>query len=153
MSEIVSAWKERFRPRALVLSNGESVVVRPVIVEALAANGTIPLTLFGGGEEGKKPKKKATLLDPDTLQMVHAVVMAAAVEPRVTGMGTEEGEDSIPLDYIPLGDRYRIFEEVTEAATAPLAPFRAEPSGDAGDARGGEDVREAAERVAGAELG
>lgn len=151
-SAIVSSWKARFQPRAVALSNGESIVVRPVMVEALAANGTIPLMLFSGGEEGKKGKKKATLLDADTLEMVNAVVMAAAVEPRVTAMGTEEGEDSIPLDYIPLGDRYRIFDAVTEAATAPLAPFRAEPGGDAGDARGGEDVREAAERAVETEL-
>ena len=143
MSEIVAGWKARYRPRAIVLSNGNTIVVKPVSVEALAANGTIPLSLFGiGEEEPKKPaRKKSTRLDPDSMEMVHAVIMAAAVEPRVTAMGTEEGEDSIPLDYILLADRYFLFNEITEAASA-LAPFRPEPDRDEGDAPGSEDLRE-----------
>lgn len=147
MSDIVAGWKGRYKPRPIVLSNGETIVVRPVSVEALAAAGTIPLTLFGiGDDEPKKAaKKKNARLDPDALEMVHAVIMAAAVEPRVTAMGTAEGEDSIPLDYILLADRYFLFTEITEAASSALATFRPEPDGATADAPDSEDLRQATE--------
>ncbi len=147
MSEILAAWQERFRPRPVELSNGLKIVIRPVSVAALALAGQIPQTIVTEARAGRKAKKgdeAAGLIDPQMAQVIHAVIMAAAVEPRVTAAGTEPTEDSIPLDWIQLADRVRIFEEANSAATA-LEPFREQPGGDAGDARDSENLRETAE--------
>ena len=149
MSEIVAAWQAHFQPRPVELSNGLSILIRPVSVEALAQGGRIPLTLISEMRQARQKAKSGTaapegFIDPNMAEVVHAVIMAAAVEPRVTAAGTEPTDDSIPLDWILLADRVRIFNEANSAAIA-LEPFRGEPGGDAGDARDSEDVRVSAE--------
>lgn len=148
MSDIIQAWREHLAPRRVELSNGLTVMVRPVTIEALVVRGTVPLALIEEAQGARKRQRArgAAGLDEDTLKMlpsINAVVMAAAVEPRIAE--TEDLDAGvISVNDLSLADRMKIFEEANRAATA-ARPFRAQPNGNAGDARDGEDVREAAE--------
>ncbi len=143
MSARLQQWKERRAPRELTLSDGLTVLIRPVRIENLVLNGKVPITLV---REMQKVQTDADgrYRDEDALRLtdvIDAVVMAAVVDPCVTRDG---GEDSIALDDILYTDRVRIFEEVNAPAAA-LQSFREQPDGDGADAPGGEDLRPEAE--------
>lgn len=152
MSERAQAWSARFRPREVELTEGQAagltVLVRPVRLDALVEAGTIPLPVWEGFQEARqsrRPGDRRGMFDEETLKttrLINVVVMAAATDPRVTETGEEEG--SIPLNWLSIPDRYRIFDEVLSPING-LSTFPGEPDGSAADAPGGEDVREAAE--------
>jgi hypothetical protein len=147
-SEVLGGWKARLTPRPVTLSTGDVVMIRPVTMEALVAKGTIPLPIFqeSMAASQRRDRKKVVGIDEDFLKMlpsVNAVVMAAAVVPRVAeGEVLEEGV--VSLDSILLGDRFLIFEEASGAARA-LRSFPVEPGGGGGLVSDGDDVSPAAE--------
>lgn len=138
MSERLKAWRLALAPREVELSNGQTVLVRPVNLEDLVLDGSIPVTL--GSQIKKLQKTKGGNYrqeDADKLfAMLEPVVLAAVVDPPVTREGDE---NNLALDEIWLTDRMAIFEEANRAATA-LKRFRGQPNGDADAARGGDDV-------------
>ena len=150
MSDRLAAWRQRLEPREIQLSDGLTMLIRPVRVDALVMNGTIPLHVWNEAEAArlalreKEPQRGGNFFSEQSVAftpVVNAVVMAAALDPAVTADGAG---DSIPIDAIPLSDRYLIMDAARQW-TAALGPFRGEPGGDAGDARDSEDVRVSAE--------
>ena len=126
-------------PREIELSDGGTVLVRPVKMENLLINRTIPVTLMRQ-MQAVKPNKDGTYKEEDAIKMaeaIDAVFLAAVVDPKVTRDG---GEDSVALDDFAFSDRVRVFEEVNRPAAA-LQSFRVEPNGDADVALAGEDLR------------
>lgn len=142
MSDRLAAWKAATAPREVELSSGLTATIRPVRLENLVLSGSIPLTLLRQAQ-ALKPRKDGTFREEDALEMavvIDAVVLAAVVDPPLTRDG---GADSIALYDIPFTDRVKLFEEANRPATA-LQSFRGQPTGDAADAPGGEDLRPAA---------
>lgn len=142
MNDRLAAWKVRTAPREIELSGGLTVLIRPVELQSLVINGSVPLTLLRQAQ-AVKPQKDGTYKDEDTVKLagaIDAVVLAAVVDPKVTREG---GEDSIALDDIPYSDRVKIFEEANRPAAA-LQSFRQQPNGDAGITPDGEDLLPAA---------
>jgi len=145
---VLQSWRERLALRPVTLENGEVVLIQPVTLEVLVANGTIPLPIFHESQEAarQRAKKKSGGIDEDFLKMlpgINAVVMAAAAVPRVAEVEALD-EGVISLDRISLIDRLLIYEEASGAARA-LRSFRGEPDGGAGAAPDGDDVPPAAE--------
>ncbi len=143
MSDFLQAWKARGASRVLELPSGMMVRVRPVLLENLMLDGTIPLTLMRE-LQAIKPKRDGTLIDEDALKMtplIDAVVLAAVIDPPLSREG---GEESIALDEIGFSDRVFIFEEVNRP-TAAMQTFRQQPGGDADATPGGQDLRETSE--------
>lgn len=146
--EIVQAWRERLEPRLVTLDGGLTVLIRPVKMESLVIRGTIPLTIFHESQAATQQRrgKQAKGIDADFLKMMpamHAVIMAAAVCPRIAEEEALE-QGVISIHDIPLSDRLLLFEEANRAATA-LRPFRGQPGGDDDAAPDGDDVQPAAE--------
>jgi hypothetical protein len=143
VSDRLQQWKARSAAREIELSDGLTMVIRPVRLENLVLAGRVPLTLVRQ-MQALKPQKDGSYRDEDALKMadaINAVVLAAAVDPAVTRDGSD---DSVALDDIPFADRVRIFEEANRPAAA-LQSFRGQPDGDADPAPDGEGVRPAAE--------
>lgn len=146
--EVLQAWRTRLELRPVTLGNGEVILIQPVTLEVLVANGTIPLPIFLDSQEAAKQRqrKKSAGIDEDFLKMlpgVNAVVMAAAAVPRVAEVEALD-EGVISLDRLSLVDRLLIYEEASGAARA-LRSFRGEPDGGADVAPDGDDVPPAAE--------
>lgn len=140
----LAQWKAALRPRELQLSIGP-VLIRPVQLDSLVANGSIPLPLLQKIDR-IQPRQDGTFGYEDLLVLapaVNAVALACVVDPPLT----EHGDDnSIAVHDIPMADRLIIFEEASKTTTS-YAPFpgAGEPdSGDAAVSDGGE-VRDATE--------
>lgn len=145
--ELLQAWREHLTPRLVTLSRGLQVMVRPVTMESLVVQGTIPLTLFHESQKSARARGRgAGGIDEEFLKMMpglHAVVMAAAVSPRIAE-AADLDNGVVSIHDIELADRLLIFEEANKAARA-LHPFRGEPAGDDHAAPDGDDVPAAAE--------
>lgn len=142
MSERLKAMKAAVAPREIELSIGK-MLVRPVKLENLVMNGRIPLTVVNKMRTTRRTESGGIRIE-DAIEMteaIDAVVMAAAVDPRVTREATDE---SMGLDEIDYDDKQLIFEEASRPAAA-LAGFPGEPGAGDADAPDGEGVREAAE--------
>lgn len=148
MDDLVQAWRAHLAPRPVVLSNGLEVLLRSVSLESLVIKGEIPLTLFHSSQEAtqQRRKKGAKGIDEEFLKMMpamHAVIMAAAVTPRIAEEADLEN-GVVSIHDIALNDRLLLFEEANRATRA-LRPFRGQPDADAGAAPDGGDVSPAAE--------
>ena len=142
MSDRLAEWRDRVAPREIALSNGLTMLVRPVRLEDLITAGTVPLTLINRAQR-IKTQKDGSYKDEDAdalSKAVNAVVLAVAVDPRVTKDGAG---DSIAVDDIPFLDRLDIFQEVNRP-TAAVQSFPGEPNGSDALAPDGEDVQPAA---------
>lgn len=143
MSERLQRMKAAIAPREIELSIG-SMLIKPVKLENLVMARRIPLTLVRKMEAvQKRTKSKGVELEDamDMTEAINAVVIAAAVDPRVT---EEETADSIAVHDVPFEDRVLIFTEANRPA-AELAGFPGQPDGGDAAAPGGGEVREAAE--------
>jgi hypothetical protein len=134
--------KTALAPREVTLSIG-TMLVKPVTLENLVMAKRIPLTLVRKMEGVKRTTGGGFRIE-DAVEMtdaINAVVMAAAVDPRVT---ETETADSIAVNDIPFEDRVAIFTEANRPAAA-IAPFSGEPGAGGDIAPDGEGVRGAAE--------
>lgn len=144
MTDRLQQWKQALQPREITLSEGLTMLIRPVKLQSLIMAKRIPVTVL---KRAEAMQKKGTTGIEDAIEMnelIDAVVMAAAVDPRVTVDG---GEDSIALIDLPWPDHERIYEEAQRPA-AELATFperSEEPGGDPPPAPDGEGVRPDAE--------
>lgn len=142
MTDRLEAWRAKVAPREIALSNGLTMLVRAVRLEDLLTAGTIPLTLISRAERIKK-QKDGTYKEDDAAALskaVNAVVLAVAVDPKVTPDGAG---DSIAVDDIPFLDRLDIFQEVNRPAAA-VQSFPGEPNGSNALTPDGEDLQPAA---------
>jgi hypothetical protein len=142
VSDRLQARKALVAPREIELSDGGTVLVRPVKIENLLINRTIPVTLMRQ-MQAVKPNKDGTYKEEDAIKMaeaIDAVFMAAVVDPKVTREG---GDDSAALDDFAFSDRVKVFEEVNRPSAA-LQSFRGQPNGNTHAALGSEDLRPAA---------
>ena len=146
MTDRLQQWKQVLQPREIILSDGIPMLIRPVRLQNLIMAKRIPVTMLKRVEmlqkkAGGKPGLEEAV---EVAELVDAVVMAAAVDPRVTVDG---GEDSIALIDLPWPDHELIFEEAQKPAAA-LSTFPGrptEPGGDPAAAPDGEGVRQDAE--------
>jgi hypothetical protein len=122
----LKAWRDdRTEGELLQLPSGNVGRFHRVHVLELVEQGKVPDTLTGLVAQmiGDNPKLRITM---DDLQryadVVNMVVIAAAVEPRVT---PEPGEDSLGVREIDFSDRAAIFEWC-HIPTRKLQPFRPE---------------------------
>lgn len=139
MSDRLAAWRAATDPREIVLSGGLTMLIRPVKLASLVVAGTIPLTLVNRVQRIKQAKGGG-YSEEDTaayVKAVGAVVMAVAVDPKVTADGSG---DSIPLERIDFLDQQEIFLQVSGPARS-LDSFRGEPDGDDTPAPNSEDLR------------
>lgn len=142
MSERLQAMKRAIAPREIELSIG-AMTIKPVKLESLVMAKRIPLTLVKRMEKMDRTAAGGFKIE-DAIEMaevIGAVVMAAAVDPRVT---PEETDDSMALTDIPFDDQVLIFTEANRPAAA-LAGFPGEDGSGGDDAPAGEGVRDAAE--------
>lgn len=142
MTDRLTAWRAATAPREIVLSDGRTMLVRRVRLESLAANGTIPVTLMQRASR-MKPRKGGEYSEEDIaayVKAVGAVVMAVAVDPRVTADGAG---DSIAVGEIDFLDQQDIFMEVNRPAAA-VQSFPVEPNGRDALTPDGENVQPAA---------
>lgn len=142
MSDRLQAMKRAIAPREIELSIGP-MLIKPVKLENLVMAKRIPLTLVKK-MDGMQRTAAGGFKIEDAIEMaevIGAVVMAAAADPRVT---VEETEDSMALSDIPFDDQVLIFSEANRPAAA-LAGFPGEPGAGGDDAPAGEGVRDAAE--------
>lgn len=142
MSDRLAAWRAATDPREIVLSDGLTMLIRPVKLASLVVAGTIPLTLVNRVQRIKQAKGGG-YSEEDTaayVKAVGAVVMAVAVDPKVTKDGKG---DSIAIDSMDFLDQQEIFLEVSTPTPA-VETFPGEPDGSATSAPDGEDLRDAA---------
>lgn len=142
MSDRLQAMKTALAPREVTLSIG-TMLVKPVTLENLVMAKRIPLTLVRKMEGVKRTDAGGFRIE-DAVEMtdaINAVVMAAAVDPRVT---ETETADSIAVNDIPFEDRVVVFTEANRPAAA-MAGFPGQPGAGADPAPDGEGVRDAAE--------
>lgn len=137
------AMRARNEPREITLTQGDTMLIRPVKLQNLVMSGSIPLTLVKKMETTQRTAAGGFSLE-DAIKMtdvINAVVMAAAVDPPVTAEATDV---SMGLEEIDFEDKIVIFTEANRDA-ADVAGFPGEHDGrDAPEPAGGE-VREAAE--------
>lgn len=146
MSDRLRQARERRAPREITLGDGTTILIKPVKLQNLLMSKRIPLTLLKKMERMERTPAGGYRLEDavEVAEMFDAVVMAAAVDPRVTVEATEETRG---LDEIDFDDKVLIFTEANRTA-AELAPFpdgSAERDADTPDAPDGEDLRGAAE--------
>lgn len=120
-SDRLKAMKAARRPREIELSIGK-MIVKLVDIEDLVMSGRIPMTTVdeikairrtpaGGFELGDAVK---------FLAVINAVVMAGAVDPRVTPQATDE---SMGLEDLSYDDKQAIFVECSRTAWEHLNSF------------------------------
>lgn len=142
MTDRLAAWREATAPREITLTDGRTMLVKRVRLESLIASGTVPVTLMQRVSR-MKTRKGGEYSEEDTaayVKAVGAVVMAVAVDPRVTVDGAG---DTLPLDAIDFLDQQEIFMEVNRPAAA-LASFPVKPNGSDTPAPDGENLQPAA---------
>lgn len=146
MSDNLQQWKQAMQPREIVTSEGLPILIRPVKLQNLIMAKRIPLTVLKRAEAVHKRGGGPTQIEEsvEMAELIDAVVMAAAVDPRITPDG---GEDSIALIDLPWPDHELIYEEAQKPAAA-LATFPerpGEPGVDPVPAPDGEGIRDDAE--------
>lgn len=121
MNERLQRIRQNRAPREVTLSDGSTILIRPVKLQNLVMNKRIPLTLVRKMERmDRTPTGGIRLEDAvEVTEAIDAVVMAAAVDPRIT---VEPTEETLGLDEIDFEDRVLIFTEANRTAAA-LAPF------------------------------
>ena len=146
MSERLQKRRQALQPREITLSDGSTMLIRPVRLDNLIMAKRIPLTMLKRVEALQKKSGGQPQLEDavEMAELIDAVVVAAAVDPRVTAEGDEDSLSLLELDW---PDHVLIFEEAQKPAAA-LATFperSGEPGFDPSTAPGGEGVREATE--------
>lgn len=149
MSDFLSQWKNVLGPEVVELPSGlHAQISRAARLENLVASGRIDNTLIEAVQK-VKADKQGRVNDTREIQKlvpaINAVVMAVVLDPKITEEG---GEDSIPVNDIPLMDRIWIFEQTNKAAIN-LRPFREEPGQPAEAVSDSEGVPDEAEQDSG----
>lgn len=133
--------RDKKAPRPIQISVGE-VLIRPVRLENLLANGTIPITA-AKKLDAVKPDKNGNI-DPqavvEAMPVINAVVMAAMYDPPVAERG---GDDVMGIDEIDYEDKMTIFAEANRAFDR-TRRFPDESNGSDSASRAGDRVQDAA---------
>lgn len=147
--DVLQPWREYLATRTVTLEGGRQIVVRTVTLDALVARGTIPLLLFNESMEAsaQRRQKGGKGIDENFLKMlpsINALIMAAAVSPRVVDGPADIDNGVISIDDLTIDDRMTLFNDLSGAARA-LRPFRRQSRRDADAVPDGNDVPPAAE--------
>lgn len=138
----VAEWREkRAQGEAYELPSGLQVMMRPVSVLDLVAEGRIPTTLDPLVDEVTNAGRFAVARFREFEPLVNLVVMACVVTPCLAETGDAE---HVGVRELSVNDRLAVFTWAN-AEAGHLRKFRPQSHGDVGDAQSGDRVRAAAE--------